>query len=198
MNTRTLIVSGVSAALAASMAAAGPQASAEPNASASALPTADGRADWAGQGQSFTSKERLDGTFANPITGSDVPDVSTIRVSAEDAGEPRDVYYMVSTTMELAPGVPILKSYDLVNWEIATYAWGILETRDDSALRNGQSSYGRGQWASTIAFHDGIYYVIHNSNNTGRSYLFWTNDIEDGAWQRSVFPAADRFHDPSL
>ena len=153
---------------------------------------------WSGQGASFTSTERLDGTFANPITGSDVPDVSTIRVSAEDADEPRDVYYMVSTTMELTPGTPILKSYDLVNWEIATYAWGILSTADDSALRNGRSSYGQGQWASTIAFHDGTYYVIHNSNNTGRSYLFTTDDIEDGEWTRHVYPAADRFHDPNL
>ena len=93
---------------------------------------------------------------------------------------------------------PILKSYDLVNWEIATYAWGILDTGDGSALRNGRSSYGQGQWASTIAFHNGTYYVIHNSNNTGRSYLFWTDDIEHGTWQRSVYPASDRFHDPSL
>lgn len=164
---------------------------------ASPAPSAAGPAGpWAGQGASFTSSERLDGTFANPVVASDVPDVSTIRVSAQDAGEDRDVYYMISTTMELAPGAPVLKSYDLVNWEIASYVWGVLETNDRSALRNGASSYGQGQWASTIAFHDGTYYVIFNSNNNGRSYLFTTDDIEGGAWERHAYTTS--FHDPSL
>lgn len=188
----------LSTALVLAPSAGGPTAASAQGGAVDVAAEAAAPEPWSGQGASFTSTERLDGTFANPILGSDVPDVSTIRVSAEDAGEPRDVYYMVSTTMELAPGVPILKSYDLVNWEIVSYAWGVLDTRDDAALRNGRSSYGQGQWASTIAFHEGTYYVIHNSNNTGRSYLFWTDDIEDGRWQRSVYPAADRFHDPSL
>ena len=151
---------------------------------------------WSGQGRSFASTQRIDGTFANPLIGSDVPDVSTIKVSAEDAGEKRDVYYMISTTMELSPGAPVLKSYDLVNWEIASYVWGVLETNDHSALRNGASSYGRGQWASTIAFHKGTYYVIFNSNNNGHSYLFTTQDIEKGSWERHSYNTS--FHDPSL
>jgi len=151
---------------------------------------------WSGQGDSFTSTENQDGSFGNPVIGADVPDVSTIRVSAEEAGEPRDVYYMVSTTMELAPGAPILKSYDLVNWEIATYVYDVLETDDRSALRNGNSAYGQGQWASTIAFHDGTYYVLFNSNNNGHSYLFSTDDIEDGEWARHSYTQS--FHDPSL
>lgn len=153
-------------------------------------------APWSGQGRAFASTQRLDGTFANPLIGADVPDVSTIRVAAADAGEDRDVYYMITTTMELAPGAPVLKSYDLVNWEIASYVWGVLETNDHSALRNGQSSYGRGQWASTIAFHEGTYYVIFNSNNNGHSYLFTTDDIETGTWQRHSYDTS--FHDPSL
>lgn len=198
MTYKTALAGLVAGFLAAGLLVAGPSAHAAPGAPPAKPAPPATQGPWAGQGASFTSTERLDGTYANPITGSDVPDVSTIRVPAKQAGEKRDVYYMVSTTMELAPGVPILKSYDLVNWEIVSYAWGILETRDDSALRNGRSSYGQGQWASTIAFHEGTYYVIHNSNNTGRSYLFWTDDIEHGTWQRSVYPAADRFHDPSL
>ncbi len=151
---------------------------------------------WSGQGKSFTSTEREDGTFGNPVTGSDVPDVSTIRVPAEEAGEDRDVYYMVSTTMELAPVAPVLKSYDLVNWEIASYVDDVLETNDGSALRNGKSSYGQGQWASTIALHDGTYYVMFNSNNNGHSYLFTTDDIEDGEWTKHSYSRS--FHDPSL
>jgi beta-xylosidase len=49
----------------------------------------------------------------NPIIWSDFPDPDVIRVE--------DTYYMVSTTMHFMPGVVILRSYDLINWEIASY-----------------------------------------------------------------------------
>lgn len=51
----------------------------------------------------------------NPVIHADVPDMSMIRVG--------DTYYMSSTTMHMAPGVPIMKSKDLVNWEIVNYAY---------------------------------------------------------------------------
>lgn len=144
----------------------------------------------------LTSTERDDGTFLNPVTGSDVPDVSTIRVLAKDAGGDRDVYYMVSTTMELSPGTPILRSYDLVNWEIVTYVYDILEITDSNALRNGASAYGEGQWASSLQYHDGTFYVLMNSNNNGHAYLFSTTDIERGTWTKHSYDRG--FHDPSL
>ena len=49
----------------------------------------------------------------NPIIHADVPDMSMVRVG--------DTYYMSSTTMHMNPGVPIMKSKDLVNWEIVSY-----------------------------------------------------------------------------
>ena len=54
----------------------------------------------------------------NPIIFADVPDMSIIRVG--------DTYYMSSTTMHMSPGVPIMKSKDLVNWEIVNYAYNTL------------------------------------------------------------------------
>lgn len=51
-----------------------------------------------------------DGTFSNPVFWADVPDPDVIRVG--------DDFYMVSTTMHLVPGAPIMHSKDLVNWEI--------------------------------------------------------------------------------
>ena len=54
----------------------------------------------------------------NPIIFTDVPDMSMIRVG--------DTYYMSSTTMHMCPGVPIMKSKDLVNWQIVNYAYDIL------------------------------------------------------------------------
>ena len=114
---------------------------------------------------------------------------------AADSGEGRDVFYMISTTMELSPGAPVMKSYDLVNWSTASYLWGALETTDTNALRNGQNAYGQGQWASSLAFHDGTYYAVFNSNNNGHSYLFTASDAA-GPWTRHSYTQA--FHDPSL
>ncbi len=55
----------------------------------------------------------------NPVIFADVPDMSMIRVG--------DSYYMSSTTMHMSPGVPIMKSKDLVNWQIVNYAYDILD-----------------------------------------------------------------------
>src|SRR5690606_34364047 len=86
----------------------------------------------------------------NPIIWADVPDPSTIRVG--------DTYYMSSTTMHMNPGVPIMKSKDLVNWEIVNYAYDILADNDVLSLRNGKETYGRGSWASSLRHHNGEFY----------------------------------------
>ena len=52
-------------------------------------------------------------TVSNPIIWADVPDPSMLRVD--------DTYYMVSTTMHYAPGVPIMASTDLANWRTINY-----------------------------------------------------------------------------
>lgn len=74
---------------------------------------------------SYTTTDSGDGTYSIPMLNTDVPDISVIRVSKDDPNnkDGRDVYYMVSTTMELSPGSPIMKSYDLVNWWIVTYVY---------------------------------------------------------------------------
>src|SRR5512138_3441326 len=87
----------------------------------------------------------------NPVIFADVPDISMIRVG--------DTYYMSSTTMHLSPGVPIMKSKDLVNWQIVNYAYNILDDVDSLKLNNGKSSYGRGSWASCLRYHNNIFYV---------------------------------------
>ncbi|QRY40328.1 family 43 glycosylhydrolase [Microbacterium hominis] len=151
---------------------------------------------WSGQGKSFTSTQTADGTFLNAIIGSDVPDVATIRIPAGTAGASIDTYYMISTTMELTPGAPILRSYDLVNWEIVNYVYDVMEVTDTNALRNGYSAYGQGQWASTLRYHDGTFYVVMNSNNNGHAYLFTTTDIEGGQWDKFSYNRS--FHDPNI
>src|SRR5690349_11689534 len=87
----------------------------------------------------------------NPIIFADVPDMSMIRVG--------DTYYMSSTTMHLSPGVPIMKSKDLINWQIVNYAYDILDDVDELNLNNGKSTYGRGSWASSLRYYNNTYYV---------------------------------------
>jgi beta-xylosidase len=145
---------------------------------------------------SYTTTDTGDGSYTVPMLNSDVPDVSVERVPASQNDERRDIYYMVSTTMHLSPGAPIMKSYDLVNWEIVNYAFNRLDISDAASLRNGSNSYGQGQWASSIRFREGTFYVLINSLNLGGAFLYRTDDIENGAWTKTAFGRG--FHDPSL
>ncbi|HEY6738760.1 MAG TPA: family 43 glycosylhydrolase [Actinopolymorphaceae bacterium] len=144
----------------------------------------------------YTSTDKGDGTYTVPLMNADVPDVSVERIPASENDEGRDIYYMISTTMHLSPGAPIMKSYDLVNWDIVNYVFDRADISDSFSLRNGQSSYGQGQWASSIRYHDGKWYVAFNTNNLGGSYLYVTEDIDNGSWERIALGRA--FHDPSL
>ena len=127
-------------------------------------------------------------TFTNPVMYADVPDVDVIRVD--------DAYYMVSTTMHLSPGCPVMKSTDLVNWETVSYTYDILDDGDKFALRNGESDYGSGSWAASIRHYNGKYYVSFASLSTGKTYIFSTTDVENGTWHRSEFNGY--LHDVSL
>ncbi len=124
----------------------------------------------------------------NPIIYADVPDMSIIRVG--------DSYYMSSTTMHMSPGVPIMKSKDLVNWKIVSYAYDILDDTDDLNLNNGKNSYGKGSWASSLRYHNGMYYVSTFAGNTGKTYIYSTHDIEKGPWKAVSFIPS--LHDHSL
>ena len=128
--------------------------------------------------QAFTS-DNGDGTFTNPVIFSDVPDEDIIRVD--------DAYYMISTTMHLSPGAPIMKSYDLVNWEIVNYVYDYLEEDDARSLKNGKSDYAYGSWAASLRYdkYQKRYYVTFSSQTTPKSYFFTTDDIEHGSWHRS-------------
>jgi len=124
----------------------------------------------------------------NPIIWADVPDMSMIRLG--------DTYYMSSTTMHMSPGVPILKSKDLVNWEMAGYASNSLGDTDELNLFNGKSTYGRGSWASCIRYHKGTFYVSTFAQTTGKTYIYSTKDIEKGPWEERSFKPA--YHDHTI
>jgi Beta-xylosidase len=124
----------------------------------------------------------------NPIIFSDVPDMSMLRVG--------DTYYMSSTTMHMSPGVPIMKSKDLVNWKLVNYAYNTLDDVDALNLNNGQSTYGRGSWASSLRYNKGTYYVTTFAQTTGKTYIYTTKNLEKGPWVKHSF--APSLHDHSL
>jgi len=136
----------------------------------------------------FTSVSAQVKQDQNPVIFADVPDISIVRVG--------DAYYMSSTTMHMSPGTPIMKSKDLVNWQLVNYAYNTLGDVDALTLNNGKNAYGRGTWASCIRYHNSTFYVSTFSSTTGKTYIFSTKVIEKGPWKEISFSPS--FHDNSL
>jgi beta-xylosidase len=124
----------------------------------------------------------------NPIIWADVPDVSMIRVG--------DTYYSASTTMHMSPGLPIMKSKDMVNWEIISYAYNTLVDNDPMNLSNGQNTYGRGSWAPSLRYHNGNFYASTFSATSGKTHIYTTRDPENEPWKEISFSPS--LHDHSL
>ncbi len=116
-------------------------------------------------------------TGANPLTCADYPDVDVIRVD--------DAYYMVSTTMYFMPGGVILRSYDLLNWEIAAHIYDVLDDTPKQRLEGDLNAYGSGMWAASIRYHQGMFYVVFIANDTGKTYIYRAPSIE-GPWAQNT------------
>ena len=123
----------------------------------------------------------------NPLIKLDYPDPDVIRVD--------DTYYMVSTTMHFMPGCEILRSYDLIHWEHASYVYEKLDSTPAQCLLNGENAYGKGMWAATIRYHKGTFYIVFVCNDTQKTYLFTSKTI-DGPWNKSYIDGF--YHDCSL
>jgi beta-xylosidase len=137
---------------------------------------------------SFVSLKVCGQMATNPIIYADVPDPDFVRVG--------DSYYMSSTTMHFNPGVPIMKSKDLVNWEIVNYCYPIMANTDALNLNGGMEAYSGGTWASSINFYKGTFYVSSFSYSTGKTYIYKTTNIETGPWTTITLNKV--YHDHSL
>ena len=125
----------------------------------------------------------------NPMLWADVPDPDVIRVG--------DTYYLVSTTMHLMPGAPIMTSKDLKNWETVGYIFDRLTDSPKYDLLNG-TAYGRGQWATSLKYHNGKFYALLAPNERGAmgdTYIFSAEKAE-GPW--TIVSRMRHFHDCSL
>lgn len=136
---------------------------------------------------SAAAAEKRDAVMTNPVIWADAPDPDVIRVG--------DDYYMVTTTMHLMPGAPVMHSKDLVNWETISY---IFDTLEDTLAYHmeGGTVYGKGQWATSLRYHDGKFYALFSPNDHPyKSYIYTATDPR-GPW--TVHSRMRHFHDSSF
>jgi len=88
-----------------------------------------------------------------------------------------DTYYMVCTTMFVMPGGLILKSKYLCHWELVSYIFNTIEDNDIYHLNNGKNAYGKGQWATSLKFYNGLYYACFVCNDMQKTYIYYTDYI---------------------
>lgn len=114
-------------------------------------------------------------TFRNPVIPGFHPDPSVCRAG--------DFYYLVTSTFEFFPGVPVFRSRDLVSWELI----GHCLTRE-SQLDLEDCPASRGIWAPTIRFHEGTFYMVTTTMNHGtlKKFLVTATDPA-GEWSDPVW-----------
>ncbi len=113
------------------------------------------------------------GTFTNPLFYDEFSDPDILRVG--------DDFYLAGTTMHTVPGLVILHSKDLVNWENISYCFDRFDFGDDSfSLKNHKEIYGQGIWAPCIRYANGQFYVFSNVNGKGLQ-CYTAKDIH-GPW----------------
>ena len=123
-------------------------------------------------------------TYTNPVLFFDYSDPDVVRTG--------DDYWMTASSFNCIPGLPILHSRDLVNWEIVNYALDKLEPEDFFS----RPKHGKGVWAPCIKFHDGWYYIYWGDPDFG-IYMVRTRDPR-GKWSEPVLVKAGKgLIDPS-
>jgi xylan 1,4-beta-xylosidase len=123
------------------------------------------------QGHTWTA-DNGNGTFSNPLFFDEFSDPDLIRVG--------DDYYLTGTTMHAMPGLPILHSRDLVNWDLLGYAVDRLDYGPQYRLEDGKSIYGQGIWAPCLRYHNGTFYIFTNVN--GRATQIFSAKNPKGPW----------------
>ncbi len=123
--------------------------------------------------QSWTA-DNGNGTYTNPLFYDEFSDPDILRVG--------DDYYLAGTTMHSVPGLVILHSKDLVNWENVSYCFDRFDFPDDKfSLKNHQEIYGQGVWAPAIRYANGQFYVFTNIN--GKGLQCYTSEKIEGPWK---------------
>lgn len=113
-----------------------------------------------------------DGSFRNPVLYADYPDPDVIRVGSD--------FYMVSTTFVNVPGITLLQSKDLVNWQLVSHVAPRLDGREQYDFTNG-NGYRKGLYASALRYRDGTFYIV-NTPVGQKTRIYSSRDIR-GPWK---------------
>jgi len=118
------------------------------------------------------------GTFGNPVVWQDFADGDIIRVG--------DAYYYSASTMHYSPGAPILRSYDLVNWEYAGHSVPRLDFDSEAYNLNGSRAYVKGIWASAFNYRTSnqTFYWL-GCTEFNRTYVYASTAIGSG-WAKKA------------
>lgn len=117
--------------------------------------------------------EQPDGSYLNPIIPSDYSDIDCIRVG--------DDYYAISSTFQFSPGMTMLHSKDLVNWEICGNIVDDLTQIGDNLNWDRMTRYARGIWAGTLRYHEGRFYLFFGTPDEG--YFMTSSARPEGPWE---------------
>jgi xylan 1,4-beta-xylosidase len=121
--------------------------------------------------------------YRNPVLPGFHPDPSVCRVGAD--------FYLVTSSFEYFPGVPIFHSRDLVNWQELGYCL----SRPSQLPLSGASASG-GVWAPTLRHHRGVFYMTTTNVSAGGNFIV-TARAPEGPWSDPIFVAQEGI-DPSL
>ncbi|MCO8273896.1 family 43 glycosylhydrolase [Actinoplanes sp. TRM 88003] len=134
--------------------------------------------DWGGANQQWQLVRvgASAGTFTNPVVWQDFADGDIIRVG--------DAYYWSASNMHYSPGAPILRSYDLVNWEYAGHSVPRLDFDSSAYDLSGSRAYVKGVFASTMQYRrsNSTYYWI-GCIEYNRTYVYTASAV-DGTWTK--------------
>jgi beta-xylosidase len=100
-----------------------------------------------------------DGTYLNPVLPADYSDIDCIRVGSD--------YYAISSTMQYSPGMVILHSKDMVNWEIIGHVVSDVSTISPAMNWDQMNRYGRGIWAGSIRYYNNKFWVYFPTPDEG-------------------------------
>ena len=109
----------------------------------------------------------------NPIIPSDYSDIDCIRVDKD--------YYAISSTFQFSPGMTLLHSKDLVNWEICGNIIDDLTQISEDLHWTRMNRYGRGVWAGTLRHYNGRFYLFFGTPDEG--YFMTSASRAEGPWE---------------
>lgn len=121
--------------------------------------------------------------YRNPVVKGFYPDPSVCAAEGK--------FYLINSSFQYFPGVPLWESEDLVNW---TQIGHVLTKKEQVELAHVESSGG--VYAPTIRYNNGRFYMVTTNNTTHRNFYVYTDDIH-GEWSEAITVAQDGI-DPSL